>query len=72
MIQKINTLFTNNWISKLVSLFLAAVIWFTIFSYLEKNKDFPVPGPEGFFPTGEDPKPEQIPIPKVPSANPNP
>lgn len=44
MAQKIKFLFTNNWISKVVSLFLAAVIWLTIFSYLEKNREIPVPG----------------------------
>jgi len=64
MMQKISAIFFTNWISKIVSLLLAVVIWLTIYTYLEKKKNTPVPGPERYYPTGEDPDPGQVPIPK--------
>ena len=55
----IKKLFTRNWMSKVVSLFIAIAIWFTIFSHLSKKSDGPpVPGTDG--------SSEQIAIPKLP------
>lgn len=46
--EKIKDVFVVNWISKLVSLLIAVVVWFTIFSHLDRKnqKTPPIPGTE--------------------------
>lgn len=66
--HKLRSLFTSNWISKLVSLFIAMGVWFAIFLHLQKvnkEKETPVPGT---IPIPETPEP---PTPTIPILSPS-
>jgi hypothetical protein len=64
---KLKHLFTSNWLSKLVSLFIAMGVWYTIFTHLEKTKRSKEPPVPGTIPIPKSPEPAP-PIPILPGS----